>query len=87
VETMLREHPEIDSSQTLMVYFNSFAPSTLDFFIYTFTHTTEWVKYHAIKQDVLLKIEKIIREAGAEIAFPTSTVHLSGSLESGEVRA
>ncbi|GMQ83924.1 MAG: mechanosensitive ion channel family protein [Gammaproteobacteria bacterium] len=80
VETMLREHPEIDSSQTLMVHFNSFAPSSLDFFIYTFTHTTNWTKYHAIKQDVLLKIEKIIREAGAEIAFPTSTVHVSGSL-------
>ena len=80
VETMLKQHPEIDSSQTLMVNFNSFAPSSLDFFIYTFTHTTNWVKYHAIKQDVLLQIEKIIRDAGAEIAFPTSTVHVSGSL-------
>jgi len=80
VENMLQQHPEIDSSQTLMVNFNSFAPSSLDFFIYTFTHTTKWMKYHDIKQDVLLKIEKIIRDAGAEIAFPTSTVHVSGSL-------
>ena len=87
VETMLKEHPDIDSSQTLMVNFNSFAPSSLDFFIYTFTHTTNWVKYHAIKQDVLLQIETIIRSAGAEIAFPTSTIHVSGSLESDEVNA
>jgi len=87
VETMLKEHPDIDSAQTLMVNFNSFAPSSLDFFIYTFTHTTNWVKFHAIKQDVLLKIETIIRDAGAEIAFPTSTIHVSGSLESGEVHA
>ncbi len=77
VESMLRTHPEIDDSQTLMVHFDSFAPSSLDFFIYTFTHTTNWTKFHAIKQDVLLKIEKIIREAGAEIAFPTSTIHLA----------
>ena len=81
VETMLRQHPEIDDSQTLMVNFNTFAPSSLDFFIYTFTHTTNWVKFHAIKQDVLLKIEKIIREHGAEIAFPTSTVHVPDGLK------
>jgi MscS family membrane protein len=82
VESMLRAHPEIDDSQTLMVNFNTFAPSSLDFFIYTFTHTTNWVKFHAIKQDVLLKIEQIIREAGAEIAFPTSTIHLQQQAES-----
>ncbi|HHJ13095.1 MAG TPA: mechanosensitive ion channel family protein [Gammaproteobacteria bacterium] len=76
IETLLRQHPEIDDSQTLMVNFNTFAPSSLDFFIYTFTHTTNWVKYHAIKQEILLGIERIIRQHGAEIAFPTSTVHL-----------
>ncbi len=80
IETMLRQHPEIDDSQTLMVNFNSFAPSSLDFFIYTFTHTTNWVKYHAVKQDVLLNIERIIREHGAEIAFPTSTVHVPDAI-------
>lgn len=76
IETMLHQHPEIDDSQTLMVNLVAFAPSSLDFFVYTFTHTTNWVKFQAIKQDVLLKIEKIIREHGAEIAFPTSTVHV-----------
>jgi MscS family membrane protein len=81
IETMLRQHPEIDDSQTLMVNFNAFAPSSLDFFIYTFTHTTNWVKYHTIKQDVLLKIEQIIRDHGAEIAFPTSTVHVPDALK------
>ena len=80
IENMLRQHPEIDDSQTLMVNFNAFAPSSLDFFIYTFTHTTDWVKYHGIKQDVLLKIEQIIRDHGAEIAFPTSTVHVPEGL-------
>ena len=76
VRQMLQEHPEIDSSQTLMVNFNSFAPSSLDFFVYTFTHTTVWTRFHEIKQDVLLKISDIISDHGAEIAFPTSTIHL-----------
>ncbi len=77
VEEMLRSHPEIDADKTLMVNFNSFAPSSLDFFIYTFTKTTNWEKYHAIKQDVLLKILKIVEDNGAETAFPTSTIHLA----------
>lgn len=59
-----------------MVNFTSFAPSSLDFFIYTFTRTTNWVRFHEVKQDVLLKLTRIIADHGAEIAFPTSTLHL-----------
>ncbi|QKX18127.1 mechanosensitive ion channel family protein [Microbulbifer sp. YPW1] len=77
VRAMLQNHPEIDTNQTLIVNFNSFAPSSLDFFIYTFTRTTEWVRYHEIKQDVLLKILKIIEARGASCAFPTSTLHIA----------
>ncbi len=76
VREMLQRHPEIDQSQTLMVYFNAFAPSSLDFFVYTFTRTTVWAEYHAVKHEILLKIHDIIARHGAEIAFPTSTVHL-----------
>ncbi len=76
VKQMLIDHVEIDNSQTMIVNFNSFAPSSLDFFIYTFTRTTEWIRFHEIKHDVLLRIEKIIRDHGAEIAFPTSTLHV-----------
>ena len=81
VENMLRGHPEIDDSQTLMVNFNQFAASSIDFFIYTFTHTTDWVTFHRIKQDVLLKISDIITRHHAEIAFPTSTLHFANSPE------
>lgn len=81
VREMLCNHNDIDTSQTLMVNFNRFAPSSLDFFIYTFTKTTNWVKYHKVKQDVLLQILQIIEKHGAEIAFPTSTLHLNGELQ------
>jgi MscS family membrane protein len=76
VKQMLLDHPAIDSSQTMMVNFNAFAPSSCDFFVYTFTHTTVWTEFHEIKQDVLLKISDIITQNAAEIAYPTSTVHL-----------
>ncbi len=76
VREMLKIHPEIDESQTLIVHFNAFSPSTCDFFVYTFTHTTDWVKFHEIKQDVLLKIADIVADYDAELAFPTQTLHL-----------
>ncbi len=76
VKAMLQAHPEIDTGTTLIVNFNAFAASSLDFFIYTFTRTVIWERYHEVKQDVLLKVAAIIRAHGAEIAFPTRTLHI-----------
>jgi site-specific recombinase len=56
----------------------------LDFFVYTFTKTTNWAKYHQVKQDVLLRIIEIIETHAAELAFPTSTVHLANSFGAGQ---
>ena len=78
VKQMLREHPEIDTTQTMIVNFVEFAPSSLDFFVYTFTKTTDWIRFHEIKEDVMLKILEIIEGHGAESAFPTSTIHIAG---------
>ena len=76
VEAYLRGSEDIDATQTLMVNFNRFGASSLDFFIYTFTRTTVWTEYHKVKQRVLLSISEIIAAHGAEVAFPTTTVHL-----------
>ncbi|HEY9099490.1 MAG TPA: mechanosensitive ion channel family protein [Thiobacillus sp.] len=76
VKAMLQAHPEIDTHATLIVNFNAFNASSLDFFIYTFTKTVQWVYYHEVKQDVLLKVAAIIQSHGAEIAFPTRTLHI-----------
>ncbi|MHB1084893.1 MAG: mechanosensitive ion channel family protein [Thiobacillus sp.] len=85
VKAMLQAHPEIDTDATLIVNFNAFAASSLDFFIYTFTKTVEWVHYHDVKQDVLLKVATIIEAHGAEIAFPTRTLHIDSA--AGEAQA
>ncbi len=77
VKSMLQSHTDIAQDQTMIVNFNSFAASSLDFFVYTFTKTTNWIEYHKVKQDVLFRINEIIEKHDAEIAFPTSTIHLS----------
>ena len=75
VQTMLKEHEDIAQDRTMIVNFNHMGPSSLDFFIHAFTKTTNWVEYHAIKENVLLQILEILERNGAEIAFPTHTIY------------
>ena len=71
VKLMISTHEEIDHKQITIVNFDSYNDSSIDFFIITYAKTTEWIRYHEIKQDVLIKVGKIIEDNGAEIAFPT----------------
>ena len=77
VKSMLLAHPEIDADQTLIVNFNKYADSSMEFFVYTFTKTTEWVRFHEIKHEVLMQIGERIAKHGAEIAFPTQTIDMA----------
>ncbi|MBW3568075.1 MAG: mechanosensitive ion channel family protein [Proteobacteria bacterium] len=80
VREMMTSHEEIAQERTLMVNFDAFADSSLNFFVYAFTRTKVWAEYHAVKQDVLLKVGRIIEKHGAEIAFPTRTLHMPEGL-------
>ena len=81
VKAMLESHEAIDLNRTLMVNFVACGPSSLDFFIYAFTKTTDWATFHNIKQDVLLRVLAIIADHGAEVAFPTRTLLLQSEAE------
>ena len=74
IRDMLSHHAEVDQSQIIMVNFLNFGASSLDFFVYCFTKTTDWATYHQVKESVLLEIAEIIQNNKAEIAFPTQTI-------------
>ena len=74
IRDMLSHHTEVDQSQIIMVNFLNFGASSLDFFVYCFTKTTDWATYHQVKESVLLQIAEIIEKNKAEIAFPTQTI-------------
>ena len=76
VHAMLAAHEDIAQDRTLMVNFVTFGASSLDFFVYTFTKTTDWATFHQVKQDVLLRIADIVAAHRAEFAFPTQTLHV-----------
>ena len=76
VHAMLVAHGDITQDKTLMVNFVTFGASSLDFFVYTFTKTTDWATFHKVKQDVLLRIADIVAAHQAEFAFPTQTLRV-----------
>ena len=80
VTKMLRSHKEIDQTQTLIVNFTEFSSSSVDFMVYTFTKTTQWVRFHEIKQDVLLQIANIIDQHDAEMAFPSRSLYVEDNV-------
>lgn len=77
ITTMLKEHPSINKKYKMFVNFTNFTDGMLTLTIYTFTNTTEFVRFYEIKQDVLLKITNIIKENGAEVAFTPNSIYIN----------
>ncbi|MCK5817932.1 MAG: mechanosensitive ion channel family protein [Psychromonas sp.] len=76
VRNMLEVHEDIDQHQTLMVNLTTFNQSSIDFFIYTFTKTTNWIVFQKVKQDILLKVSEVVFANQAEFAFPTRVLQI-----------
>ena len=76
IRTMLRSHEGIAQKETMLVNFKSFGDSSLDIFIYTFTNTSNWAKYMNIKEDINLKIMKIVEDNNSSFAFPSQSVYV-----------
>lgn len=83
IRDMIKNHEDIDTSQTTIVNFDTFAASSLNILVYTFTKTRDWIEYHRVKEDVLLKIIGIVESHGAECAFPTTTIHVPEAIQVG----
>jgi MscS family membrane protein len=75
IREMLENHPEIHK-QTIFVYFNEFADSSLNLFLYFFTKTINWKRYLEVREDVNLKIIEIMENEGVEFAFPSTSLYI-----------
>jgi MscS family membrane protein len=76
IKTMLRNHKGIAQKETMLVSFTSFDDSSLAILIYTFSNTSNWEKYLGIKENVNLKIMKIVEENNTAFAFPSQSLYL-----------
>lgn len=75
VKQMLSDHEQIHDDG-LMVYFDTFADSSMNIFVYCFTRTAVWSEYLAIRQDVNLKIMRIFEDLDISFAFPSMSVYM-----------
>ena len=80
VREMLESHNDVDQNQVIIVNFDIFNNSSLDFFIYAFAKTTDWVLFHKVKEDVMLKVADIVIAHEAEFAFPTRQLHIDKAI-------
>ena len=82
VKKTLSKHPNINTKYTFVVNFSGYKDGTNILFISTYTNTTDFVRFHEIKQDILLKIGEIIKNNNAEIAFPIKSIYIENKNES-----
>jgi MscS family membrane protein len=76
IKYMLHTHNGISKKETLLVNFESFGDSALNIFIYTFTSTANWAKYLDIREDIHIKIMKIVEDNGSSFAFPSQSIYV-----------
>jgi MscS family membrane protein len=72
---MLHAHPKIHSD-TVRVRFASFGQSSLDIGVRIYALTRDFNEFHAIREDVLLRMSEIVKESGSSFAFPSQTLYM-----------
>ena len=60
----------------LFVRVDNFNASSIDFLIYTFTHTKNWGEWLAIKEEFAVACMDIIERGGSSFAFPSRTLYM-----------
>ncbi len=74
IQNLLRSHPALIKDDALIAHFVQFADSSLNVMINAHTDVTDWAKFNALKEQLLLQVLAIIHAHGADVAFPTRTV-------------
>lgn len=78
IEAYLWDNPAFAKppAAALFVRVDTFNSSSIDFLIYTFTNTTNWGDWLALKEEFALEIMNIIERAGTGFAFPSRTLYM-----------
>ena len=73
IRKLLLAHPKV-ASEPLRVRFNGFGAHSLDIEIFAYVLTNSKPEFLAIREDIFLRMMVLIKDAGAQFAFP-SMVH------------
>jgi MscS family membrane protein len=78
IREKLAAHPAVDAS-TVRVRLIRFAPSSLDIEVFAYVLTGDWARFLEVQEQLLVSIMDVVERAGTSLAFPTQTLHLSGT--------
>jgi len=78
IKEMLENHNDIHQ-ETMYIYFTSFGDSSLNIFCYFFTKTTSWGVYMSVKENINLKLMKIIEKNGSAFAYPSQSLYIESN--------
>jgi MscS family membrane protein len=76
IRRMLHAHPRING-ETVRVRFVGYAESALNVNIRVYAATREWNDFFAIREDIFLRLNDLVDEAGSGFAFPSRTLYLA----------
>lgn len=86
IEKYIMENTDFSTGPEMSTFvrIDRFSDSSIDMFLYCFTHTTDWGEWLAVKEELILAIKEIVEEADVGFAFPSHSIYLETS-DSGEV--
>jgi MscS family membrane protein len=76
IRTMLRQHPQVNP-ETIRVRLMGFGESSLEVEVFCHIPTTQLPEFLAIREDLLLRIMRILAAAGVEFAIPSRSLYLA----------
>ena len=72
---MFHAHPKIERD-TVRVRFAGYGEASLQVAIRVYVLTQDWNEFFAVREDVLLRVGDIVKEAGSRFALPAQTLFL-----------
>ena len=73
---LLIEHPKVDRVPA-RVRFTGFGAYSVDIEVYAYVLTPDWNEFLGIREDLFLRMMKIVGEAGTQFAFPSQVNYLA----------
>jgi len=72
---LLYEHPKVETASA-RIRFAGFLESALSLEVFSYVLTKDYAEFTAIREDILLRMMDIVKEAGTDFAFPSRIIYL-----------
>ena len=76
---LLETHPSVDPD-SVRVRFIRLGSFSLDIEIFAYLFASDWNRFLEMQEELLLRVTEIVRNAGAEIAFPSQTMYVNSGI-------